>query len=686
MKKFLLSTTIFKLLVVLFTVTASAFLLFACDNGNSGGGSGAENFTNIVFIDQTFDYDGQEHELLVYGNVPSDANVVYENNKGTNAGTYTAKATVSKEGYNTLVLNATLKINKINYDMSSASWNYTSASAFKYNGSTYSVQVVGLPQGVTVNRYNDNSKINAGSYTASVVLNYDTVNHNAPVMPNLSWSIAKADYDMTNVKWSYTTPFYCNGQQKEVTLSGLPNGVYVISYINNKYTEAGTYTASAILSYDTVNYNTITVESCVWRILPNISGIASGIVNSLMKVPDPWSFLPDSFSLENKAYTGNTEIDFTSFVSVSSLPRVVMGKQMNVVYSALLYTEKALKVIRYIHGSANIITDFYQSYINANTEDYSSYEKETDNFTFKIVLENSDYFMFVSYKSVSLEFSYNEQSKKCYGRVQLTDSTVVKYEMAEDDLTIGISVLNIALMKLHFERDGELVNGYLYEYYGTESKNLKTSALIKVGNNYTSIIANKRETDDLIIEGYMEVYKNSTGNLVGAEVKESVKSVKYETSWFNIWNVIGINSVKAENEVNGDNLNTIYINGNASPIKTKLVGGLSLKALSRRFDIEMKDVYVIKYDASTESYDKVKMSIPMLFVQNSFIDSFSEDFYNANKNTGAVSTTAISMNSADKTFMFAEYSALIDEYLEMKEQVTYQSIKDYLGERNEYFN
>ena len=44
------------------------------------------------------------------------------------------------------------------------------------------------------------------------------------------------------------------------------------------------------------------------------------------------------------------------------------------------------------------------------------------------------------------------------------------------------------------------------------------------------------------------------------------------------------------------------------------------------------------------------------------------------------------MNSADATFMFGKYSTLIDEYLVIKEQVTYQSIIDYIGNKNEYFN
>ena len=669
-----------KIIAMIMLILPFAFMLSACGDNESN----LNTFTNVVFANQTVDYDGEEHQIVVSGELPDGVSIVYENNKGTNAGVYNAKATLTLEGYKTLELTAKLTINKLNYDMSTAHWNYE--NAYTYNGNEQSVAVVNLPQGVTVKKYQNNTKTNAGNYTASVEFNYDTVNHNQPTLANLNWTINKASYDMSNVQWNYNNPFVYDGNEKEILIVGLPQGVTVSQYQNNKKIEAGTYTASAVLNYDTTNYNAISVDDCVWRIIPDVSQIALNVLNSLMKVPNPWEFLPKSFALENKAYTGNTEIDFTEFVNVSSLPKVAMGKQMNVVYSTLLDVDTALSYLRYVYGSFNIIVNFYQDFINSNQDNYSSYEKVTDNFAFKIVLDESDYQMYISYNSVAIELSFELDTQKCYGRIQLSNSNVIKYEMAEDDLTVAVNILGLSLTKLHFERNENEVSGYLYEYYGTEAHNIKTSALIKVDENYTTIISNKRETDDLNIEGYMEIYKNSTGNLVGTEVKETVKSIKYETSWFNIWNVTNINTIKVINEANGSNLDTIYINGSENPIKTKLVGGVSGRTLSRRFDIEMKDIFLYTYNQDEQKYEKVKISIPMLFVQNDFIDTFAEDFYEKNQSTGAINPTNIVMNSADATFMFGEYSTLIDEYIEIKEQVTYQSIIDYIGNKNEYFN
>ena len=134
---------ILKVLALIVFVLPFAFILSACgDNDN------LKTFENITFANQTIDYDGQEHEIVLDGELPQGVNVVYENNKGTNAGIYNAKATLTLEGYKTLELTAKLTINKLNYDMSTAHWNYE--SEFVYNGSEQSVEVLGLPQGVKV--------------------------------------------------------------------------------------------------------------------------------------------------------------------------------------------------------------------------------------------------------------------------------------------------------------------------------------------------------------------------------------------------------------------------------------------------------------------------------------------------------------------------------------------------------
>ena len=67
--------------------------------------------TGVSFEDVTVPYDGKSHEITLKGELPKGASVTYENNKGTEAGTYNATAKISGgANYQDKTLNATLTI------------------------------------------------------------------------------------------------------------------------------------------------------------------------------------------------------------------------------------------------------------------------------------------------------------------------------------------------------------------------------------------------------------------------------------------------------------------------------------------------------------------------------------------------------------------------------------------------
>ena len=102
-------------------------------------------FENIVFADKTVEYNGHEY-VIECSNVPSFATVTYQNNRGTNVGTYEAAATISAPNYNDLTLRATLTINK--GTISGVSFNN---ATYAYDGNEHSVVINGnLPSGVSV--------------------------------------------------------------------------------------------------------------------------------------------------------------------------------------------------------------------------------------------------------------------------------------------------------------------------------------------------------------------------------------------------------------------------------------------------------------------------------------------------------------------------------------------------------
>ena len=102
----------------------------------------------------------------------------------------------------------------------------------------------------------------AGEYTAVAEIsdpNYKLIG------ASVRYKILKADYDLSSAVWSDTV-FVYDGRERCVTVSGLPDGVGVIGYVDNKATLAGVYRAKASLSYDENNYNPPHLPEFEWRI------------------------------------------------------------------------------------------------------------------------------------------------------------------------------------------------------------------------------------------------------------------------------------------------------------------------------------------------------------------------------------------------------------------------------------
>lgn len=217
--------------------------------------------------EKPFTYDGTEFRVVLRG-LPEGVLPAYRGNAATDAGTY--KATVRFTASDTRNFNTPepmeleWEIRKADYDMSGASWDYE--GEFRYNGRMHEVSLRGLPEGVRP-VYSGNAAADTGSYEAFAdLIPYDAGNYNKPSIESCKWQIAKADYDMSAVRWDYNYDRVYNGREQSVLLEQLPNGV-TASYTGNEATEAGTYTARAVLTVsDPANYNTPAVSDCIWAI------------------------------------------------------------------------------------------------------------------------------------------------------------------------------------------------------------------------------------------------------------------------------------------------------------------------------------------------------------------------------------------------------------------------------------
>lgn len=189
-------------------------------------------------------------------NTGDQANIVYIKNGVTGIsleGTQ-IKATLTSVNYNDKVMVATLVIQRAN---SIIDIRYV-VKDYVYNGNE---QVV--DSGATLNHneatlvYSNNRFKNVpSSLSKEITISVPQTDHYNEASVTFSISIAKAKYNVSGITFT-DAEFTYDGNKKSVTIAGsLPTGL-TVEYINNEYTNVGTYTATARVIGDEVNYETV---------------------------------------------------------------------------------------------------------------------------------------------------------------------------------------------------------------------------------------------------------------------------------------------------------------------------------------------------------------------------------------------------------------------------------------------
>ena len=631
-----------------------------------------QTITGVTFQGARIQEDGDEHEITVTGTLPEGVSVAYANNKGTLPGTYNATATLSGAGYTTLVLNATLEI----YTIDITGVTFTSTRIWE-DGNEHEITVTGsLPEGVSV-KYENNKGTLPDTYNATATLTgigYTKL--------ELTATLEIYTIDITGVTFTGKKVLYTGFNHTFEVEGEIPAGVTVDYDGNNVQKEVGIYEVTATLSG--YGYNTLVLKATFE--IYSLSDVAKSILEDISERPDPWAFLPEGLHKDNMAYTTTPVNDFTRFVQTSTIGTRTIGKQLNVLYDALGYTETVLKYLDF-DGALNAITNVYQEYITTHPEDYHFWQGEAGGFRLKITLDDTTSTLLAGNGTVSIELSVNSVTGERYGRIQATGGFVLKYETAENSFKLALrgtvsGVGYSSMVEFLRDEDAQKVAGYVTEFWGTENTDaIKTKALIYADASRTIIMSNKRESDDLLIEGYEEIYNSKTGEMLGGEVTESVKlGSGFDTLWFPMNQVTGITTIKVIHETNGKNLDTIYVNGSANKLETTTV----LISQTREFDIEMNDVWYIVKQADG-SYEKVKCSVPMLFIQTKYFKDFSADIVSKNKNKTTFDTTPTASTTVYNE-LSSTFKTMYEVFEVLKEQVTSQDITAYIGTADAFFS
>ena len=117
-------------------------------------------FKNIVFEDETFEYDGNFHSIYVK-NAPSFATVVYEGNNQKEVGEYNVKATITALNYKPLILTAKMTIKKLEIiDVDNTKQQFTFDENLKYDDLLLNLKMNNFAINIeigTEQKYSDNT-------------------------------------------------------------------------------------------------------------------------------------------------------------------------------------------------------------------------------------------------------------------------------------------------------------------------------------------------------------------------------------------------------------------------------------------------------------------------------------------------------------------------------------------------
>lgn len=562
-------------------------------------------------------------------------------------------------------------------------------ATFVYDGKPHAISVSGAVPSEAAVRYENNEQTDAGSYPVRAIVTasgYETLELSATL------TIQRAQFpqgvDLAGGRFLY------DGNPHSLEVSGpLPDGTK-IEYKNNGQTEPGFYDVTATLTNP--NYETSTLSATLE--IYTIAQAADQILSDVLDRPEPWSFLPAAFAPEAMAYenmpvSGN---DFSVNTPIASIRTRPIGRQLNVLYEGLSTADHALTVANMIFTAGEAITSVYQNFIDRNPGDYDTFTGTITlggaQLRLHISLEGETVTLLAGNDTVSIELLSDRSPDAVFrneGRIQITDGITLKYQMSETALKLAVrfTINGVgATQWIDFVRDGGCTYGTFYEFVGADSAMIKTSALLRSDAETTFVLSDKRESNDMPINAYLELYDSQTGELLGGEVTESISAINYDTFWFNLPDIGGLTAVQVTDEKNDENTlnkNSVYVNGSNMTFVPEfntipIIGTRT----SRHYDIEMKTVwYYIAVTQSGETrYDKCEATIPMLFVQRENADDFSLE---VSENNPSLSILALPGSvRSDLTAIFDDYSA---QYEEIKAQMSITEVEDFIGENNSFF-
>ena len=428
----------------------------------------------------------------------------------------------------------------------------------------------------------------------------------------------------------------------------------------------------------------------VWNEVLDIKSLLVSLLNGYKL--NPYEYIPEAMRLNygaNLVTPGNIVTDYSDFVNISDIT-YGFGEQWymvldNIDQSMLFFN--ALTVVETISSSS--ITAF-NNYFDQNPADTAHYTFENGIYNITIKFDGEVLYYVIDYTAniptvgdvtAQIAMAMIAETGEKSVRIQLGDANALAYTVRENSYEFAIKYLGVRRAMFSIARDDSgNISGKIYEYLTVSSVDIASAAEFYITNNYASIVGNKADGLVGFSSTICELYNTNTGKMIGYEVNETAEklgiTVNFDTLWLNLKHVEGIDSIKyIAASQNTDS--KLYVNGLSAEWKNKTVGGYSLASFSRRFDIEFRTQYVTSYDPVTQEYTVHKIQVPMIFVQEEYYDSISDDIKSVNGNVNA----EITVSNQDIEQLMNDYADLVPIFIENKDLFTVDMILEYIGEK-----
>ena len=423
----------------------------------------------------------------------------------------------------------------------------------------------------------------------------------------------------------------------------------------------------------------------IWNEIVDVKGLLSALLNGYEL--NPLSYIPESMLLDysaNLVAADSIVSDYSKFVNVSDIT-YGHGEQWHMVLDNLEQSKIFFNTLSVIEALSATSVSAFNNYFDSNPADTANYSfasgiyNVTINFDGEIIYYVLDYtaeIPVIGTETVQIALAMNAESGEKTVRIQLGDANAISYTVKENAYEFAIKYLGVrrAMFTVSRDDDGN-VCGKIYEYLTVSSVEVASAAEFYVTDKYVSVVGNKA-SGMLGFSGCIcELYDVENGKMIGYEVQETLSSIVYNTLWFNLDSVDGITGIKYI-AASGEEKAQLFVNGSPEKWKTKNVGGISAKMLSRRFDIEFRTHYVYSYDPVAETYTVHKIEVPMLFIQEENYDTLIADV----KSTNGIDI-AITIAIEDHTKLLADYDDLIPAFIKSKDSITPDTIINYIGNK-----